>query len=404
MNALSREDLSSLVKRPLLAAFDLLTCLLSAPYCDLRRQFPASQLLSSHPHFHTDIKSTTLPTMSDPYHHPLDGLSSPGLRDFVHNMMKSSPHSEQSFETDSILHGGTPLQPASPKSFAKTDSDADGQLSFVPSTTISRDDGSPQDLLLVGSGRIDGEKREVFALSWVSRAGGGARTHYYFLDSQGKHKTTAYDKVQKWLPGFWTAQITNGDFDEQRTRALRILSLFHNKESLEEAMSTVFDPNNRVTDQEIMGATYVDDDDSGKDLREQFADEDDFDSLFDGSQAESEDDALTSLDEGDDRADRNKLTVSEFLHIIVSTIPLIPRRQPVLLIKKYGCGRFVLCCQLSCLVLWEDHRSARFLRAPMSSLWHNSTSVSRLGEDPRLRKEAHKSRSRNVEDLESQEP
>lgn len=250
-------------------------------------------------------------------------------------MMKSSPHSEQSFEIDSSVHGGTPLQPALPESFTKTDSDADGTLSFVPSTTISRDDGSPQDLLLVGAGRIDGEKREVFALSWVSRAGGCARTHYYFLDAQGKHRRTSYDKVQKWLPGFWTSQITNEEFEEQKTRAFRILSLFHNKESLEEAMSTVFNPINRVTDEEIMGAKYVDDD-SAKELSEDSADEKDFGSLFGDSGAGSEDDAVGTASHDLSSAGQNKaMIVSENFYPFCSKPLPDLRRQTIPLYRKY---------------------------------------------------------------------
>jgi len=224
-------------------------------------------------------------------------------------MMDCSPHLDQASLADSVSPAGTTSPPTDSIAFAKTDSDADGELSFVPSTSIRREDGTPQDLLLVGHGTIDGEERDIFALSWVSKALGGARTHYYFLDPHGKHKTTAYEKVQKWLPGLRKAQITNGEFDEQKTRAQRILSLFHNKESLQEAMSTVFNPFNRVTDQEIMGAEYADDDgDTGKDLRAQLADEDDLDSLFGDSQAERKADASTSLDD-DPRANQ----VSEIL-------------------------------------------------------------------------------------------
>jgi len=244
---------------------------------------------------------------------------------------------------DSVLPGATTPSLTSSIALAKTDSDADGKLSFVPSTTVQREDGTPQDLLLLGHGTIDGEERDIFALSWVSMASGGARTHYYFLDSHGKHKTIAYEKVEKWLPGFWTAQITNGEFDEQKTRAQRILSIFHNKESLQEAMSTVFDPVNRVTDREIMGAKHADDDDdSGKDLGAQLADEDDLDSLFGDSRAERTADASTSLND-DCRIDQDELMVSAILHTLFKIITLIPRRQSALLLQKFGCWRFVLC-------------------------------------------------------------
>jgi hypothetical protein len=210
--------------------------------------------------------------MSDPFH-----------------LLSFEAPSDQASETDSVLPDGTPPPHSNLESFARTASDIDGKLLFVPSTSILKEDGTPQDLLFVGHGTIKGKQRDCFALSWVSVTVGGARTQYYYSGAQGKHRFTGYDKIQKWLPGLWKAQVTNDRVNEQKTRALRILSLFHNKESFEVAMSTVFDPDNRVTEQEMMGAKY-DDDEAVCERRGKAFDDGDFDSLFDGSEAESDGD------------------------------------------------------------------------------------------------------------------
>jgi len=192
--------------------------------------------------------------------------SSPVLEETVYGLPDASP-------------------PASPlsKSFAKTGTDVEGELEFVYSTTKLKQDHTPQELLLIGYGTVQGEERKMWALTWV---GQGAITKYYVSDEYGGHKLTSYDLVQKWLPGFWSAQVTNNTFDPRKTRGFRAMSIFLGKESLEQAMSTKFDPGNRVTDEEINGAL---DDDYASDGPEATDDEEDCKPLKRTPQAEHRD-------------------------------------------------------------------------------------------------------------------
>jgi len=210
-------------------------------------------------------------------------------------MMECSPDSDELFDTNSAL--SSRKSPPLPHSiaFPKTQGDVEGKLLFVPSTTILKEDGTPQDLLLIGYGTFYRKERELFALSLVGNFMGGSRTQYYYLDDDEEHSYTVYDKVEKWLPGFWKAQVKNRIFDERKTRAQRILSLFQNKETLEEAMSTIFNPANRVTNKKLAREKDGHDDGISKHT-ERLADEGDFNSLFDESEAESGD-AVSALHE-----------------------------------------------------------------------------------------------------------
>jgi len=74
---------------------------------------------------------------------------------------------------------------------------------------------------------------------------------WYYAIMRGHHKITSYDKIQNWLLGLWVAQVSNAKFDKQKTRTQGVLSIVLYPYTLESAMSTVFDPQNQMSEQEL---------------------------------------------------------------------------------------------------------------------------------------------------------